>query len=49
MNLLWRPNPAHARLRTRWDALSRRDRFLLVMPSLLGARPFDRLLSGTAR
>lgn len=40
----WKPNPAHARLRTRWDTLSPRDRFLLTMPSLLGARPFDRLL-----
>jgi hypothetical protein len=39
---VWRPNPAHARLRTRWDTLSPRDRFLLAMPSLWGARPFDR-------
>ncbi len=46
---VWQPNPAHARLRTRWDTLSPRDRFLLAMPSLLGARPFDRLLSRTAR
>jgi hypothetical protein len=46
---VWQPNPAHARLRTRWDTLSPRDRFLLAMPSLLGARPFDRLLSQTAR
>jgi hypothetical protein len=40
----WRPNPAHARLRARWDTLSPRDRFLLAMPSLMGTRPFDRLL-----
>jgi hypothetical protein len=40
----WQPNPAGARLRTRWDSLSPRDRFVLAMPSLLGARPFDRLL-----
>jgi hypothetical protein len=40
----WRPNPAHARLRTLWDNLSLRDRFLLAMPSLMGTRPFDRLL-----
>jgi hypothetical protein len=40
----WRPNPAHARLRMRWEALPTRDRFLLAMPSLLGTRPFDRLL-----
>ena len=46
---VWQPNPAHARLRTRWDDLSPRDRFLLRMPSLLAARPFDRLLSQTAR
>jgi len=46
---VWRPNPAHARLRTRWDNLSPRDRFLLRMPSLLAARPFDRLLSQKAR
>jgi len=45
---LWQPNPAHARLRTRWDTLSPHDRFLLRMPSLLGGRPFDRLLSETA-
>lgn len=45
---LWRPNPAHARLRTRWDTLSPRDRFLLAMPPLLAYRPFDRLLSQTA-
>jgi hypothetical protein len=42
---VWQPNPAHARLRTRWDTLSPRDRFLLAMPSLWGGRPFDRLLS----
>ena len=41
----WRPNPAHARLRVRWDTLPSHDRFLLRMPSLLGMRPFDRLLS----
>jgi hypothetical protein len=40
----WQPNPAHARLRTRWDNLSPRDRFLLAMPSLWAARPLDRLL-----
>jgi len=45
----WQPNPAHARLRTHWDTLSPRDRFLLAMPSLLGTRPFDRLLSTTPR
>ncbi|MBV9558944.1 MAG: hypothetical protein JOY90_00545 [Bradyrhizobium sp.] len=42
---VWQPNPAHARLQTCWDSLSPRDRFLLAMPSLWGARPFDRLLS----
>jgi hypothetical protein len=41
---VWQPNPAHARLRTRWDTLSPRDRFLLAMPSLWGVRPFDRVL-----
>jgi hypothetical protein len=41
---VWQPNPAHARLRTRWDTLSPRDRFLLAMPSLWGVRPLDRLL-----
>jgi len=41
----WQPDPAHAWLRTRWGTLSSRDRFLLAMPSFLGARPFDRLLS----
>jgi hypothetical protein len=43
----WEPSPAHARLRTRWDTLSRRDRFLLAVPSFLAARPLDRLLSRT--
>jgi hypothetical protein len=46
---VWQSNPAHARLRTRRDTLSPRDRFLLAMPSLLGARAFDRLLSQTVR
>jgi hypothetical protein len=32
----WQPNPAHVRLRTRWDTLSLRDRFLLAMPSFWG-------------
>lgn len=45
---VWQPNPAHARLRTRWGTLSPRDRFLLAMPSLWGLRPFDRMLSQTA-
>jgi hypothetical protein len=45
----WRPNPAHARLRTRWENLSRRDRFLLAMPTSLVGRPFDRLLLRTTR
>jgi hypothetical protein len=40
-----RPNPAHARLRRHWDTLSSRDRFLLAMPSLLGARLLNRPLS----
>jgi hypothetical protein len=40
----WQPAPAHARLRTRWDALSPRDRFLLKMPAPFGWRPFDRFL-----
>lgn len=46
---LWRPDPAHARLRARWDTLPPRDRFVLAMPSLMGMRPFDRLLSQTGR
>jgi hypothetical protein len=41
---VWQPNPTHARLRTCWDTLSPRDRFLLAIPSLWGVRPFDRLL-----
>jgi hypothetical protein len=45
---VWQPNPAQARLRRRWDTLSPRDRFLLAMPSLMGTRPFDRLLSQNA-
>jgi hypothetical protein len=45
---VWQPNQSHARLRTRWDTLSPRDRFLLAMPSLFGKRPFDRLLLQTA-
>jgi hypothetical protein len=40
----WRPSPGHAGLRTRWSALSRRDRWLLALPSILGARPLDRFL-----
>jgi hypothetical protein len=46
---VWHPDPTHASLRTRWDALSLRDRFLLALPSVWGERPFDRLLSQTAR
>jgi hypothetical protein len=46
---VWQPDPAHARLRAPWDTLSPRDRFLLTMPSLWGARPFDRLLSQIQR
>lgn len=46
---LWRPNPAHEWLRTRWQALSRRDRRVLSIPSVLAARPFDRLLSSGVR
>jgi hypothetical protein len=34
---VWQPNAAHIRLRTRWDTLSLRDRFLLAMPSFWGA------------
>jgi hypothetical protein len=41
----WRPDPAYARLRTRWSSLPARDRFLLAMPSFLGFRPLDRLVS----
>jgi hypothetical protein len=39
-------NPADATLRTRWDALSPRDRWLLRLPPLLASRPLDRFLSG---
>lgn len=39
-------DPADLALRTRWDALSPRDRWLLRLPPLLAARPFDRFLSG---
>jgi hypothetical protein len=46
---VWRPDPAHAPLRTRWDALCPRDRFLLALPSVWGARPFDWLVSQIAR
>jgi hypothetical protein len=45
----WKPNPAHARLRTRWNALSPHDRVILTIPSIIGMRPFDGLLSSTAR
>jgi hypothetical protein len=45
----WQPNPSRARLRMRWDALSPCDRLLLALPPLLACRPFDRLLSQTAR
>jgi len=41
---VWKPDPAHARLRSKWASLSRRDRFVLTLPSIIGARPFDRLL-----
>jgi hypothetical protein len=44
----WQPNPAHARLRTKWSALPPRDRFILAMPSIIGARPFDGLLLSLA-
>lgn len=40
----WRPSPNRAGLRTRWSALSRRDRWLLALPSILVARPLDRFL-----
>lgn len=42
---VWKPDPRHVGLRARWETLSPRDRFLLAMPSLLGARPFDPWLS----
>jgi hypothetical protein len=42
---VWKPDPGRVGLRARWEALSPRDRFLLAMPSLLGARPFDPWLS----
>ncbi len=41
---VWRPNPAHARLRVHWSTLSPRDRFILSTRSIFGARPLDRLL-----
>lgn len=44
-NHVWRPNPAHARLRAPWSALSSMDRFILSSRSIFGARPLDRLLA----
>jgi hypothetical protein len=46
---VWQPDPAHARLRVRWDTLSPRDRFVLARRPVMAWRPFDRLLSQTAR
>lgn len=40
------PEPGDAALRTSWDALSPRDRWLLRLPPLLASRPLDRFLSG---
>lgn len=42
---VWRPNPAHARLRAHWSALSTKDRFILSTRSIFGVRPLDRLLA----
>lgn len=46
---VWKPDPGHIGLRARWETLSSRDRFVLAMPSLLGARPFDPWLSRSGR
>jgi hypothetical protein len=40
----WKPNPSHTRLRTRWNTLRPRDRFILMTPSIVGTRPFDGML-----
>lgn len=42
---VWRPNPAHARLRVPWSSLSSKDRFILSTRSIFGARPLDHLLA----
>lgn len=42
----WRPRAGDAFLRRRWDALSRRDHWLLRRGPLLASRPWDRFLSG---
>ncbi len=42
--IAFRPDPSRAWLRRRWDALSRRNRRILGLPSVLAARPFDRFL-----
>lgn len=42
----WQPRAEDAILRRRWNALSRRDRWLLRRASLLASRPWDRFLSG---
>ena len=46
---VWKSDPDRVGLRVRWDTLSSRDRFVLAMPSLLGARPFDPWLSRNGR
>lgn len=44
--ICWLRNPANAALRTRWENLSARDRYLLSLPPFGAAtRRFDRFLS----
>jgi hypothetical protein len=46
---VWRPDPRHRPLRRAWSSLTRREQWILRLPSVLASRPQDRFLQMPGR